>query len=128
MCSDLAFGERNSTTAPALDILIGMRCRPFGEFGLRPHQALHWRHVGEYKAAFTALVGCRGKARNKQEFNHGSVFLFICFFWPSRSCNDLRPKLVNSPLSEHPHAAKPRFRPDYRHKTHAAPNYCARAA
>lgn len=97
MRSDLILRERDSTAPPAFDILIGMRRGPFCKFGLRPHQTLHRRNIGKYEATFTALVRCRGEARNKQEFYHSSGLPLICFV--SSSLPHPIRNTVNSTLS-----------------------------
>lgn len=101
MCSSLAFSKRDSTAAPAFDVLIGMGRCPFGKLGLRAHQTLHRCNIGENETALTAFIRCRGKARNKEEFDHGYGLPLICFALSSRSrCNPIS-NAVNSTLRQH---------------------------
>lgn len=90
--------KRYGAALPALDIMVWMGGRPFRQFGLRPHQALHRRDPGKDKAAFLALVRCRGQARDKQEFDHGSFFPVVCLSICVRAREKHRLKSVNAPL------------------------------
>ena len=128
MRSKLAFRKRHGTAAPAFNVMVGVGGRPFCKFGLRTHQTLHWRYIGEYKAAFATLIRCRRQAHNKQEFNHSFIFPVICFFSSSRSGSDPRLKSVNTALRQHSERLKSPNRLIMMHKKRPRPTHFAVAA
>ncbi len=72
--SGLLFGKVNGLAPPAADFHIRMGHRPFRQFRLRAHQALHRADITEDKAAFTAIIRRIGQTGDKKKLNHfGSV-------------------------------------------------------
>lgn len=68
--SGLLFGEIHNLASPVADFHVRVSRGPFGQFGLRAHQALHRCNVGENKAAFTAIIRCGCQTSDKKKFDH----------------------------------------------------------
>ena len=72
MGSDLLFRQIDDLAPPAEDFHVGACERPFGQFRLRRHQALHRRDIDINKAVFLTIRWCRRQTSDKNEFYHAT--------------------------------------------------------
>ena len=81
--SGLLFSKTHHAAAPVPYFHIRMRGRPFRQFGLRAHHALHRGDIGKYKTAFTAVFGGGCQTGNKKKLYHFGLIPAFCNLLPT---------------------------------------------